>query len=139
MDVKELLRQLPQMEARIRSKEAQIRKYREMATRATSSTEAARVSGTGSRSRVEDAVVKICDLEAEVRRELYELEARRGQAVSVIGRVSDIRFRDVLEMHYITGWSLRRVAAEMHYDERWVQILHGKALNAAREIFAREM
>ena len=64
MDVKEWFRQLPQIEARIRAKRAQVRKYRELAARATSSTEATRISGSSNRSRVEDAVVNICDLEA---------------------------------------------------------------------------
>lgn len=134
MDVKEWLRQLPQIEARIRSKETQVRKYHELATRATSSMEATRVSGSSNRSRVEDAVVRICDLEMCAREELDELAMYRRDAMAVIRKVPDVRQRDVLEMHYVSGWSLRRIAEEMHYQERWVQILHGQALNAARQI-----
>lgn len=134
MDVKEWFRQLPQIESRIRAKRAQVRKYRELAARATSSTEATRVSGSSNRSRVEDAVVNICDLEAAALVELEELSLYRRDAIAVIRRVPDVRQRDILEMHYVTGWSLRRIADEMHYQERWVQILHGQALNAARQI-----
>lgn len=134
MDVKEWFRQLPQIEARIRAKRAQVRKYRELAARATSSTEATRVSGSSNRSRVEDAVVNICDLEAAALQELEELSLYRRDAMAVIRRVPDVRQRDILEMHYVSGWSLRRIAEEMHYQERWVQILHGQALNAARQI-----
>lgn len=134
MDVKEWLRQLPQIELRIRSKEAQVRKYRVMATRATSSVEATRVSGSSNRSRVEDAVVRICDLDADVQKELEELRVYRRDAMAVIMQIPDVRQRAVLEMHYVTGWSLRRIADEMHYQERWVQVLHGLALNAAREV-----
>lgn len=132
MDVKEWLRQLPQIEARVRAKEAQIRKYRDMATRATSTMEAVRVSGSSNRSRVEDAVVSVCDLETDVREELRELRRFRRDAMAVIRAVADVRYRDILEMHYINGWSLRRIGEEMHYQERWVQILHGLALNDAR-------
>ena len=132
MDVKEWLRQLPQIEARVRAKEAQIRKYRDMATRATSTMEAVRVSGSSNRSRVEDAVVSVCDLETDVREELRELRRYRRDAMAVIRAVADVRYRDILEMHYINGWSLRRIGEEMHYQERWVQILHGLALNDAR-------
>lgn len=134
MDVKGWLRQLPQIETRIRAKGAQIQKYREMATRATSSTEAVRVSGTSGRSRVEDAVVRICDLEKSARDELRELSRYRRDVMDVIQLVQDVRQRDVLEMHYVSGWSLRRIAEEMHYQERWVQILHGQGLNAVRAI-----
>lgn len=131
MDVKSWMRQLPMIEARIRAREAQIQKYRDMATRATSSMEATRVSGTGSRSRVESAVVRICDLERDVMGDMDELRRYRRDVMAVIQRVPDVRHRDILEMHYITGWSLQRIADEMHYQVRWVQILHGQALNEA--------
>lgn len=133
MDVKDWLRMLPQIEARIRAKEEQIRKYRVMATRATSSTEATRISGSSNRSRVEDAVAWICDLEEDAQEDLRELYRYRRDVMRLIGKLPDVRHRDILEMHYVTGWSLRRIAEEMHYDVRWVQILHGLALNAARE------
>ena len=106
MDVKEWFRQLPQIEARIRAKRAQVRKYRELAARATSSTEATRISGSSNRSRVEDAVVNICDLEAAALEELEDLALYRRDAMAVIRRVPDVRQRDILEMHYVSGWSL---------------------------------
>lgn len=134
MTVKEWLRMLPGMEARIRSKEAQIRKYRELATRATSTVEATRVSGCGNRSRVEDAVVRICDLEDAVLVELADLTQYRRHVMAAIRQVQDVRHRDILEMHYVTGWSLRSIAETMHYQERWVQIMHGQALNDVRDI-----
>ena len=132
MDVKSWMQQLPMIEVRIRAREAQIQKYRDMATRATSSMEATHVSGTG--SRVETAVVRICDLEQDVKSDLEELRRYRRDVMAVIQRVSDVRHRDILEMHYITGWSLQRIADEMHYQVRWVQILHGQALNEARAV-----
>lgn len=134
MDVKDWFRQMPQIEARIRSKDAQVRKYRDLATRATSSMEATRVSGTGNRSRVEDAVVRICDLQVDATEELEQLRRYRRDVMAVIRRIQDVRHRDILEMHYVTGWSLQRIADEMHYQVRWVQILHGQAMNEARKV-----
>ena len=134
VDVKEWFRQMPKIEARIRSREAQIRKYRDMATRATSSTEATRVFGSSNRSRVEDAVVRICDLEQDAREDLNELKRYRRDVMAVIRRIRDVKRRDILEMHYVTGWSLERIADEMHYHVRWVQILHGQALTDARDV-----
>ena len=134
MDVKDWFRQMPQIEARIRSKDAQVRKYRDLATRATSSMEATRVSGTGNRSRVEDAVVRICDLQVDATEELEQLRRLRRDVMAVIRRIRDVKRRDILEMHYVTGWSLERIADEMHYHVRWVQILHGQALTDARDV-----
>lgn len=134
MNVRDWLYQLIGIELRIKAKQEQIRKYRELATRSTGTFEATRVSGTSNRSRVEDAVVNICSAEEDVREELAKLQAFRLEAMSVIGAVQDQRYRDILEMRYVTGWSCRRIADEMHYDRRWVEILHGRALNAARAV-----
>ena len=132
VDVKDWLYGLIGIELRIKSKRAQIAKYREMATRATSTTEAVRVSGTPGRSRVEDAVVALCDVEAEALAELAALQKFRQDAMTVIHAVRDPRRRDILEMRYVTGWKLSKIADEMHYQVRWVQVLHGEALEDAR-------
>jgi len=134
LNVKDWLYRLIGIELRIKSKEAQVNKYRELATRATSSFEAARISGSSNRSRVEDCVVSICGVEDDARRELDELRRYRRDAMNVIRAVPDQRHRDILEMRYVTGWPLSRIAEEMHYQVRWVQILHGQALNDARAV-----
>ena len=134
INVRDWFYQLIGIELRIKSKKEQIRKYRELATRSTGSFEATRISGTSNRSRVEEAVVSICSAEEAVREELDKLYAFRSDAMAVINAVQDQKYRDILEMRYVTGWSCRRIAEEMHYERRWVEILHGRALNAARAV-----
>lgn len=134
VNVRDWLHQLIGIELRIKAKQEQIRKYRDLATRSTGSFEATRISGTSNRSRVEDAVVNICSAEEAVQEELDKLYTFRSEAMAVIGAVQDQRYRDILEMRYVTGWSCRRIADEMHYDRRWVEILHGRALNAVRAV-----
>lgn len=134
VNVKDWLHGLIGIELRIKSKREQVRKYRDLATRATSSFEATRISGTSNRSRVEDCVVSLCGVEDDAREELEKLRAFRADAMAVIRAVPDQRHRDILEMRYVTGWPLSRIAEEMHYQVRWVQILHGEALNDARAV-----
>lgn len=118
--VKDWLRGLIDIELRVKSKNEQIRKYRAMAIRSTSG--------------IENSVVSLCDAEAAARKELAKLYAYREDVMTVIRAVPDQRRRDILEMRYVTGWPLSRIAQEMHYHIRWVQILHGKALNDARAV-----
>ena len=47
-----------------------------------------------------------------------------------INALSDERYRQVVRMWYISGASWPTIAAEMHYTERQVQNLHGRALQA---------
>lgn len=44
------------------------------------------------------------------------------------------RERWVLRLRYIEGQSWRKIAAETHFDERWVYRIHGMALEELRKI-----
>lgn len=134
MEVKEWLQGLYRVEKRINAKLDQIEKYRRMAMRITSSTDGEHIAASGNHSRVEDAVISICGIEDDVREEIDELRQYRRDAMAVIRRVSEAKYRDVLEWRCVTGWSFQRIAEEYGHDEHWAKVTYGKALNDAREI-----
>lgn len=139
MTVKEWFRSVRGIEPRIRSKEEQIRRYRDMAERATGSMTALRVSGGESRSKVESGVVGYIMAETAIGDELWKLVQLRRDVMAVISAMPDQRYRDVMEWHYLTGWTWERIAAEMQREVQWVYVLHGYALNSAREILKSSM
>lgn len=80
------------------------------------------VQGSGyATSRVEAAAVRLAD----VRRELdakVGLALRARKAIEAeLATVQDERHRRLLEMRYLAGWSVERIAEEMGRSERWVQ------------------
>lgn len=113
---------------RIRSAEARIRELRDMATRATSSYEAARVGGTGARSRVETAAVAICDLETREADALSSLRASYLRIRAAIGAMEDSREAELLEARYLDGRSWNSVNTAMGISETWSRTLHARAL-----------
>ena len=62
--------------------------------------------------------------ELKARIAAMEEEVRKSQGANA----ENDRLRQLLELRYINHRSWRAIAREMHYDESWVYVLHGKAL-----------
>ena len=127
MTAKEYLRQLTRKDVRINALIERQQRYRELAARRT----AVYRDAPGARRRtssVEEYTAKIIDLEAEIDRRVDEYVDLTCEIETVIDRVEDDRYRDILRFRYINGWSWERIAREMHYDRRQVTRLHGLAL-----------
>lgn len=83
-----------------------------------------RVTGSAPQSaRFENAVVRLVDLEQEIRKELVELFDRHREIRDVIMRVEDPDVRAVLKMKYLAMKSIRRIATEMFISKSAVQRL----------------
>jgi DNA polymerase-4 len=71
------------------------------------------------------AFMDICrDIEHEARR----LRKYLAQANRVIGRIVDVREREVLELRYLSGYDFEDIARKMFLSERTVRRIHVKAL-----------
>ena len=134
MDVKDWLRGVRGIEERIMRKKELMRRYDELATMATAPIDGDRVASSGVQSRIENNVVAKIMLEVDALDELSALYQLRHDVALVIGRVTDQRYRDVLEMRYINAMGMQQIADAMHYEKRWIEILHGRALNAVRAV-----
>lgn len=133
--MKDWFRSIRGIEARIRAKEAQRDRFRALAMRAgVGSFEATRISGTGYRSRVETGVIDALDVEERIREDICAMIKMREDVAFVIDQMEDTRYRSVMDMYYLSGWTWMHIADEMRYDVKWVQRLHGRALLEARVI-----
>lgn len=133
--MKDWFRSIRGIEARIRAKEAQRDRFRALAMRAgVGSFEATRISGTGNRSRVESGVIDALDVEERIREDICAMLKMREDVAFVIDQMEDTRYRSVMDMYYLSGWTWMHIANEMRYDVKWVQRLHGRALLEARVI-----
>ena len=110
--------------------------YFDSATRATGRMEAERISGTGSRSRVEDCVCRKIDYERKnnLDARIDELADMRREARLIIARIECERFRQVLTLRYMQyrswEWPWERVAKVMGVTVTHAHRLHGWALVA---------
>lgn len=93
------------------------------------------MSGGGCpQSLVENAVCSIVDLEKEIIAEIARLaniERDVSNAINLF--VTDDRYKAVLEMRYLNGYSWRVIGARLYYCEDWVCRLHGMALQEMKQ------
>lgn len=133
-DVKTYLRQLARMDKRIDALLERREHYRSMATRGTATYTAMRMGGTNQRSKVEDYVVKLIDLEHEIDQEIDKYADATSDARAMIDMIADERYRDILNWRYLNGWDWDRVAAAMGYERAMLYRLHGLGLQEYQKI-----
>lgn len=132
---KQVLQEYRQLERRVSEKTERLAALMASATRATSSTEATRVSGTGARSRVEQAVITIIDLESQLDKSIDQKNAQRHAIQNAIDAMKDEREARLLELRYIDGRSWASVMTRMEISETWSRVIHESALAHFAEIF----
>lgn len=128
MKAKDYLSQAYKLDHRIDCKLRQTENLRDLATRATASIHAERVSGTKQRSPMENAIVKLIDLEHEINSDIDRLVDMKREIAVVISKLSSPSHKILLELRYLEGKTWDEIAKAMDYDLRWIYRLHGKAL-----------
>ena len=76
---------------------------------------------------------RIAALEEKIDARIDALCAVKARAVEIIEKIPEGAQRSVLRRRYLLGQSWKRIAREMHYEERTVFRIHGRGLSAFRE------
>ena len=126
-DAKIYLRRLRWISRDITSKEELLHKWRTRATSVTVRLDPNKVKGGGNMS-AEDLLVAMADLEIELQEQIRESVEDEEQALVLIGKLEDERYREILLQRYFLGKTWRDIAEAIGYDERHVTRLHGYAL-----------
>lgn len=94
-------------------------------------------SGGYTQSIVENASCSIVDLENEIVAEIAVLAGIEREVQKAISElIDDDRYKAVLEMRYLNGYSWRTIGAKLYYGEDWVCRLHGMALQQMKSLAA---
>ena len=75
---------------------------------------------------------KLIELEQIVNARVREMCKVKRLAMEAIEAVEEMRYREVLELYYLDGFTWEQVAQQMGYDVRHVTRLHGKALQRVK-------
>lgn len=127
---KMLLQDFRKLNRLVQEKTERLAALMESATRATSSFEAERISGTGERSRVESLMIRKIDLERQLDGSIDELNAQRYRIQNAIDRVEDPDQRSLLDMRYIDGKRWLFIMDRLHIGETTSRRVHHAALEA---------
>ena len=116
------------IDTRINSKLEQIQSLNDLATKATSVISDMPSNATRNVHKTEDVIVKIVDLQNEIKEAMEGLVDLKKQILDSINKVEDPELRTLLELRYISYMSWENIAAEMFYGIDNVFKLHRKAL-----------
>ena len=135
MNCKKILSDAYWINRQIIAKTERIARLRDLSERATSITTAARMGGTPHRSKLEDAVCAIIDLENEIKADIERLIKSQKLVENIIEKVDDPCLKTLLELRFLSFLTWEEVAERMLYS--YVHVVHRlrpKAFRAAEKV-----
>ncbi len=112
-------------------------RLREASTRAASRITATHLSDTGTRGGMEDNIIRLVDGEEALRSTIAHIEECLAARLVLIEQLVDERQKLVLTYRYIRGLDWPDIMRLMHYADRQVFNLHGRALAEIHMIMKR--
>ena len=127
MNAKEYLLQIKKYDIMIRNKNAEIQQLKDIATSISPTMSGERVQSTSNPQRIADAIGDYIDLEAETKRDLADLLAKKREIIAMIEQLNATEY-DVLHKLYVQYLNFDEVAFACNYSRSWVTTVHGRAL-----------
>lgn len=129
MTNKEYLQQAFFLDRKIKAKERQLESIKSHAQYTTPQFGDKVQSSPSSQSYLEDAALKIIELEAWIGKQIQELVEKKKNIASAIKSVGNIEYETVLEMRYLSFMTWEEITARMNYGSNYVFQIHRRALN----------
>ena len=133
MKAKDYLSQAFRLDQRISSKLEQVACLRNLGMKATASTRARCVGEIQQHSPMENAIVKMVDLEEEINADIDRLVKLKREIMGVINSVEQPEYHLLLELRYLSYKTWEDIAERMNYSYRQVHRLHAQALNSLEQ------
>lgn len=111
------------------AREAQ--QWREIAACTASNNDGMPGSGEISR-KVQNSAVKAADLVAIINKEIAVAEAKRELVKNMIEGIQNQRHRLLMELHYINGLSIAKIAVKYDKSEKWIRESIKNAVNTLK-------
>ncbi len=110
---------------------------RQVATRATSRVTAVRVSGTGRKDGMANAVLRSVEIEERLKRLVDHLAEAMDARIWMIEQIPDEWEKTVLTQRYICGKRWEEIAANLPFEIAQVYRIHGRALQSFWRVYAQ--
>lgn len=87
-----------------------------------------RCQNTDGVSATQRAVERIEDAQAMVLEQMEVCQSLYSQTLNAIMQLPDTKQRRVLRLRYLAGWSMDRIAGDMHVSRQWAITIHRQAI-----------
>lgn len=138
MKIKEYLMQAYRIDQRINSKLEQIAVLHDLATKATVTYSDMPKNPNRGHSKMEEAICKIIDLEAEINRDIDELVDLKTNITHLIKKLTGHEHQIILEQRYLCFKSWEQIAVDMGYSIQHTFRLHDAALTELERFYKDE-
>ena len=132
MTAKAYLEQAIRLDLRINSKIEQVASLNDLATKCTSTLTGMPHAPSASTSTMADTIVKIVDLQAEIKHDIDTLVDLKHEIVGVIKAVPTPEYQTVLEKRYLCFMPWEQIAIDMGYDMHYLFKIHSRALQEVK-------
>ena len=129
MKVKDYLNQARYLDMRIKSKIQQIESLNALATNCSSVISDMPKNPNKGGSPMVNAIIKMIDLQDEIKNDMDTLVSLKQEITSVIKSVPNLELQTILEKRYLCIQSWEQIAVDMGFELRYLYKLHNKALN----------
>ena len=134
MTTKEYLSQAYRLDQRINSKIEQLKRWQDLATKATSTLSKTSSCICENSHKTEDIIVKIIDLKNEINNDIDRLIDLKRDIMALIKTVKNPEYETLLELRYLCYKKWAQIAVGMEYDLRYIHKLHLRALSECKKI-----
>lgn len=129
MTAKDYLKQIEQLDIKIRQKSEELACLRETAGGAAAiryDKDNIQVSAQG--DMLERAVIRLVELEDKILDDKLKLATLRDQIIDQIQSLNDKRYVEILYRRYVKYEKFEQIALAMNYDYDYIRVLHGESL-----------
>ena len=78
-------------------------------------------------------VEEIAKYQQALQEQIRQCNAIRLEIISAIQQLSNIQEQEVLRRRYILGQKCHEISESMHFSEKWISIIHQRAINSIIE------
>lgn len=138
MKIKEYLMQAYRIDQRINSKLEQIASLHDLATKATVTYSDMPRNPNKGKSKIEDTIIKIMELEDEINHDIDRLVDLKTDITHLIKNLDSHEYQIILEQRYLCFKSWEQIAVDMGYSIQHTFRLHDAALTELERFYKDE-
>ena len=138
MKIKEYLMQAYRIDQRINSKLEQIGALHDLATKATVTFSDMPRNPNKGKSKIEDAIIKIMELEDEINHDIDKLVDLKTDITHLIKNLDSHEYQIILEQRYLCFKSWEKISEDLGYSIQHTFRLHDAALTDLERFYKDE-
>ena len=139
MTAKEYLSQAYRLNQLANTKMEQIENLRALSEKVTASYGTEQVTHSRNVTSMEDTIVRIVAAQEDLNRQLNEIVRLQVEISTLIDKVQNVNYSQILTKRYLRFMPWNRIASEMGYSRRWVLQKHGQALEVVEKLLKDEV